>query len=95
MGIILGFGSIEEQVRAEVKKALHEEGVEALKRWNDKADEYDKLPRESAPERYTRIYFYDNTIHFHHINRQHPFSPDGWALLKVDEPFGLPVPHDA
>lgn len=96
MNIIFGFGVTEEGVRAAVKNALISALLEkkdvatVLRQWNDKADEYDKMPRGTAPERYTRIYFYENAIHFHHINREHPFSPDGWALLQVDEPFGEP-----
>lgn len=45
---------------------------------------------DEAPERYT--YFYANVFEpysgrtvveftMHHINRRHPLSPDGWALL--------------
>ncbi len=93
MSIILGFGCVEEQVGRDVKNALVEglaNGQTAdsvLSKWNSKADEYDKLPRETAPERYTRVWHYDDALHFHHINRQHPFSPDGWACLVVVEPF--------
>lgn len=89
MNIILGFGSQEEKVRNDVKSALLNEGEVALKRWNDDADKFDKIPRKEAPERYTRIFYYDNKLVFHHINRQHPFSPDGWALMKVEEPFEI------
>jgi hypothetical protein len=94
MGFILGFGSIETKVREDVKNALigalirKEDVGTVLKKWNDKADEYDKMPRETAPERYTKIWFYGGKLHFHHINRQHAFSPDGWALLQIEEDFG-------
>ena len=65
--------------------------------------EYSKLDRGTAPERYS--YFFAHTweiyegyciveFTFHHINRRHPASPDGWALwqtkwmvaVKEDEP---------
>ena len=94
MSIVLGFGSTEEKVRAQVKDALisallHKQEIwDVLKQWNDKADEYDEMPRETAPERYTRIFYYDNKLHFHHVNRRHAMSPDGWALLAITESFG-------
>ena len=94
MQIILGFGCTEEQIRAEVKNMLvgailRGDSVNSvLKKWNDQADIFDKQPRGVAPERYTRIWYYDNKLHFHHINRTHPFSPDGWALLQIEEDFG-------
>ncbi len=94
MAFVLGFGCTEEQVRNDVKNALigalvnGKDTEEVLKKWNDKADEYDKLPKETAPERYTRIFFYDGKLVFHHINRRHGMSPDGWALWSVEEQFG-------
>ena len=92
MGFILGFGSTEDNVRREVKDAvlgalLRKEDVRTvLAKWNNKADEFDKMPRGVAPERYTRIFFYGGELHFHHINREHAFSPDGWAMWQVTEP---------
>ena len=96
MTIILGFGAIESKVRADVRRALIEavtnnKDVNAvLRRWNDRADEYDKMSYEAAPERYTRVWFYDKTLVFHHINRRHPFSPDGWVMLQIEESFDSP-----
>jgi hypothetical protein len=94
MNIILGFGAIEERGRRSVQDALG--GMESesdvrcfIEKWNKDADQYDKLAKADAPERYTRLYFYDDQLHFHHINRRHPFSPDGWALLIIREPFLL------
>lgn len=93
--IILGFGITEERVRSEIINALSagiKDGKtkqEILSKWNNAADEYDKQSMEVAPERYTRVYHYDNTLHFHHINRRHALSPDGWALWKVEEPFTI------
>ena len=96
MGIILGFGSRERQVQQDVKQAVMD-GVRAgrdvgdiLQKWNDEADAYDKCAQEAAPERYTSIWYYGDALHFHHVNRRHPFSPDGWAALEVHEPFPLP-----
>lgn len=93
MAIILGFGRVEVRERAKVKAALVDGAKcgrtvkDILAHWNDKADEYDALPRGEAPERYTRVFCYDGKLCFHHINRNHPFSPDGWALWQVDEPW--------
>ena len=91
--VILGFGRVENEERAKIKAALVDGArcghavPDILARWNNKADEYDRLLRGVAPERYTRVFCYDGELHFHHINRNHPLSPDGWALLQVDEPW--------
>jgi len=96
MGFAFGFGSIEEGERQKVKDALWDgtlagkDATAILKEWNDKAAENDAMPRDKAPERYTSVRYYDNTLHFSHINRQHPFSPDGWAMLSIEERFALP-----
>ena len=93
MKIILGFGCVEAQERERIRLALIEglaDGMtadEVLAPWHQKADEYKKLPRGIAPQRYTYAWCYDGKIFYHHINREHPFSPDGWALLKVEEPL--------
>lgn len=97
--IVVGFGSVEDSVRAEVKRLLAEKIGEGLRgtallavldRYNKPAGGYDKLPRDKAPERYTRVYWYDDALHFNHVNRQHGLSPDGWALWQVTEPFPFP-----
>lgn len=55
------------------------------------AEEYKTISRNCVPERYCyffpflwRLYEgkYFVEIAIHHINRNHPFSPDGWAMLK-------------
>lgn len=85
--VILGFGACEELERARIREAIARDGAEAAEReWSVRADEYGKLPREAAPERYTRFWCYDGKIHYHHINRRHPFSPDGWAMWRYVEP---------
>jgi len=82
--VVLGFGRIEEAEQQAIKSAITtgvEEGKsidDVLEEWNSKADEYDAMPRGVAPQRYTRVYY---------INREHPMSPDGWALLLVEEEY--------
>ena len=47
------------------------------------------------PDRYSTIYpwvlscgqYIVAIITFHHINRRHAFSPDGWALMQTDRCF--------
>jgi len=90
--IILGFGSTEEKTRHDIRAALLELNSDGdrnnfIQNWNKDIDRYDELPGETAPERYTRIFYYDNQLCFHHINRRHPFSPDGWAALIIREPL--------
>lgn len=93
MSIILGFGAVEIRTREEIKKLLIEtcKNIEDLNRiskeWNDKNKFFDTMPKEEAPERYTNFYVYDGKIKYHHINRRHPFSPDGWAMWEYEEPF--------
>jgi len=93
---MIGFGCIEAQERASVKQAIldalanGQPARSVLSRWNEAADRYNKMPRGEAPQRYTRVFWYENKLHFHHINREHAFSPDGWALMKVEEPFPQP-----
>ena len=90
MNVVLGFGCVEENEREKIKQALRERPTQqVLDEWNGRADEYDKMPRETAPERYTRFWYYGDQLHYHHINRRHAMSPDGWALLKVIEDFKI------
>jgi len=64
-------------------KRIQEKYAEAEK-------EYKKMSKEDAPERYSYFYFNHHKIYdgleyisfkFHHINRRHALSPDGWALF--------------
>lgn len=93
MNIILGFGSIEVAMREKIKNELlsSEDKPSVEKRYKAEAEVFDKMPRSKAPERYTYFFLYDEKIVFHHINRQHALSPDGWALLVVEEPFLIAV----
>ena len=93
MNIVLGFGSTETAERQKVKEALiagRDNGIPAedvLDKWSAQADRYDAMPRGQAPSRYTRVYHleHEGSLRFHHVNRDHALSPDGWALLVVDE----------
>jgi hypothetical protein len=91
MSIVLGFGCVEDREREKIKAALLEgarnglSSEEVLRVWNDKADEYDEMPRGVAPQRYTRVYDFGDKLRFHHYNRDHAMSPDGWGLLVVGE----------
>jgi hypothetical protein len=93
MAIVLGFGAVEERTRNEIKKLLIDKATtmhEAYlisKEWNENNKKFDVMKREDAPERYTNFYVYDGKIKYNHINRRHPFSPDGWALMEYEEPF--------
>jgi hypothetical protein len=93
MSIVLGFGCLEEQERQRIKQAVIDGAScgksisDVLEKWNTAAKTYDAMPRETAPERYTSAYYYEVALHYNHINRRHPFSPDGWACLSVTEPI--------
>jgi len=90
MDVIIGFGDIEKDEREKIRHEMQKRPAgEVLDEWNNKADEYDAMPRETAPERYTRFWYYGDQLHYHHINRRHAMSPDGWALLKVIEDFKI------
>jgi hypothetical protein len=93
MEIILGFGAVETRTREEIKKLLIEtcktidDAYKVSKGWNDKNKNFDAMSKEEAPERYTNFYVYEGKIKYHHINRRHAFSADGWAMLEYEEPF--------
>jgi len=93
--VILGFGRQEEQERHKIKQALHDgtgsgaSAEEILGRWNQAADTYDKMPRADAPERYTSVHYYDGTLHFFHVNRNHPFPPMAGRHGKLMSHLGL------
>jgi len=71
---------------------MPDEPVKAVKAVRKEYDGASKLYKEmdNPPQRYTYFFFtlvpiYEGSYHveftMHHINRRHPFSPDGWALL--------------
>ena len=74
----------EQKFRSEVEKIENE--------YRDAGETYKKMNREEAPERYS--YFWHSiyspyegrfflVFSIHHINRRHPFSTDGWAMLAT------------
>lgn len=78
----------------ECHEAMTEDGIQGVEKIKAKyaADEerYKVMGRDEAPERYTYFWFsycekyegrYFIEFTMHHVNRRHPFSPDGWALL--------------
>jgi len=100
--MILGFGCQEETtainiieeciaVKAKDKNKFESEVKNIHKKYYNLQEEYSKLDRNKAPERYSYFWHsiyeiyrgYIITFKFSHINRQHPFSPDGWAMLKT------------
>jgi len=84
---------IEECVAKKNKnKKLFEQKIKKIKKkYDNLAEEYKNKNANEAPERYSYFWFslygiYDGyfiTFLFHHINRRHPFSEDGWALLRT------------
>lgn len=78
-----------------IKKAVNKRQKELM----DIGEKYKKEDRATVPERY--FYYWANCIatsskiiicfSFHHINRNHAFSPDGWAMwarkgmLEIEE----------
>lgn len=98
MNLILGFGSTEIDTARKILKECYaaiekdrkkpaKDAVGAVKSAHKKqCEEYDKQNRSDAPERYSYFWAHESgeyfRFNFHHINRRHPMSPDGWALLK-------------
>ena len=102
--VILGFGRTEiEEAKRIINECLTgikgkslEEAKQILDEIRDtylaKDQEFSKLSRSEAPERYSHFYYsmyspYEGKIIvmfvFQHVNRRHPFSPDGWAALDT------------
>lgn len=88
---------------AEAMKTNGALGLKAIQtHYQDARELYKTMPGDEAPERYSYFWALHHPIYegkyfveftFHHINRRHALSPDGWALtisrwiLSVD-------PHD-
>ncbi len=74
-------------------KEIFEQEIKKIKdKYYDLQEQYNDKSTDDVPERYSYFWFsvykiYDGyfiiTFWFHHINRRHPFSADGWALLKT------------
>jgi hypothetical protein len=82
--LIEKFGDIDDTdtIEKELLKIIKENQAQTKK--------YDEMSQEEAPSRYTRfvgIVFpvrprgWIMRINFHHINRRHALSPDGWAAM--------------
>lgn len=72
------------------------------KKYAEEGARFGKLSRQDAPERYSYFWAiphklykgeYFVTFTIHHINRNHPFSPDGWASLVTRWVLHID-PHD-
>lgn len=81
----------------ECKEAMKSESVDGLEvvqaHYKKLEASYKRMSRDEAPERYSYFFARPHRIYegkaiieftFHHINRRHPFSPDGWALLVTN-----------
>ena len=96
--MILGFGTSEidtarnilkecyaaiEKDRSKPAKDIVAEVQTAHKK---QCDEYDGKERSESPERYSYFWASESgeyfRFDFHHINRRHPMSNDGWAMMK-------------
>lgn len=92
--MIFGFGSVEQSAEEEAKRLiiaglLRGESIHDIcDRYNEPAKRYDKMPKEEVPERYSKVYYYEDALHFLHTHRRCAMSPDGWAMLRVDYPLG-------
>ncbi len=98
MNLILGFGTVEIDTARKILKECYaaiekdkespaRDVVAAIQAAHKKqCDKYDKQDRSEAPERYSYFWARESgeyfRFDFHHINRRHPMSNDGWALLK-------------
>jgi len=79
-----------EYITPELTRRVDDWCKERAQRYQQKADEY----RDAAdhPDRYSRYWatVLDNASHivviltFHHINRRHALSPDGWGMMEAE-----------
>ena len=97
--MILGFGKVEADTARKILKECYDainkdrdkpakDIVAAVQEVHKKqGEEYGKKPASEVPERYS--YFWASAsgdffrFKFHHINRRHPMSRDGWALFET------------
>jgi hypothetical protein len=76
-----------------------QEAIQSVqKKYNEDEERYKQMTREEAPERYSYFWASFHSIYegkyiieftFHHINRRHAFSQDGWALLVTQWILGV------
>lgn len=83
--------------------AFSDDMIAAIKTWADRASKESQEMADSFkdaaeyPDRYTRFWCYVLgdcnhiclIVSFHHINRRHAFSPDGWAMLQSKRIFEI------
>ena len=97
--MILGFGITETKTaRAIIQECLAairdnqgkpaSESIEPIRNRHEQAyDENGKLDKANAPERYSCFWCSCSggfvRFDFHHINRRHVLSPDGWGMLQT------------
>lgn len=72
----------------------HKNAVEKVyEKYSDLDKKYKPMKSSDAPERYSYFFYSYYEMYpgncvvkfsFHHINRQHPFSDDGWAMLATE-----------
>lgn len=89
--MIIGFGTTEvETARQIIMECLKGEPRVIQARHEEDANNHKGNP--NPPERYTTFYLNRHEIYpgytiitfrMLHINRRHPFSPDGWACLNT------------
>ena len=98
MNLILGFGKTEDDTARKILKECYDaigkdrgkpakDVVAAVQEvYKKQDDEYGEKPASEVPERYSYFWASESgkyfRFDFHHINRRHPMSSDGWALLK-------------
>jgi len=93
----IGFGSAEEEAAKEIidrciTAVKNNKSVEDIAvRYRALAKKYDSMQYPECPQRYTEFWvyyekFYDGMfieLNMHHVNRNHPISPDRWAMCKT------------
>lgn len=98
MNVILGFGTTETNTAKKILKECYEaiekdrgtsaiENIERVRSvYNKQYNEYGEKDASEVPERYCCFWAYKSEeyfrFNFHHINRRHPMSNDGWAMMK-------------
>ena len=96
--MILGFGIVETDIAKRILKECYEAikkdkdapakaTIETIRSvYNKQYDEYGQKDASEVPERYCCFWAYKSEKYFrfdfHHINRRHPMSNDGWAMMK-------------
>ena len=97
--MILGFGVTEtttarniiNECLIAIKENKDEHPLEIIEtireKYNDAYEANGEMNRSESPQRYSCFWVYESgeclLFNFHHINRRHPFSPDGWAMMKA------------